>query len=193
MIANLVAIQAVGDSDGIPGSSPRFGVARALSVAPSMLDLLLEDAKSSTFKHVFLPERWPSSKEPRNALVHAVLAAHGDVLPAAPEFLDVMKATGWDNVVNRMASKFSGNLKVLVTCGRGPHAACGLVLGGLRLGPSHGARPCSGSDGDSRLVGAVLRGMHLQGSKGPRLGYCLRGLCAIDLRGADVRDCPPDI
>ena len=117
VIANLVAIQAVGDSDGIPGSSPRFGVARALSVAPSMLDLLLEDAKSSTFKHVFLPERWPSSKEPRNALVHAVLAAHGDVLPAAPEFLDVMKATGWDNVVNRMASKFSGNLKVLVTCG----------------------------------------------------------------------------
>jgi len=117
LIANLVAIRAVGDSDGVPGSSPRFGIDRAMAVAPAMLDLLLEDAKTSTFKHAFLPERWPSSKEPRNALVDAVLAAHGHVLPSAPDFLGVMKATGWDNVVNRMASKFSANLKVLVTCG----------------------------------------------------------------------------
>jgi hypothetical protein len=117
LIANVVAIRTLGDSDGEPASSPRFCIDSATSLSPAFRALLFEDAESSTFKHVFLPERWPSSKVPRNPLVDAALAAHGHVFPEEPEWREVMGATGWDNAVNRMASKFSGNLKVLVTCG----------------------------------------------------------------------------
>lgn len=117
LLANLVAIRALGDSDGVPAASARFTVQGALDTARPVLGLLFDDATDSTFKHVFLPERWPSRKEARNALVDAVVSDHGDLLPSLPAWREVMTSTGWDNVINRMATKYSGNLKVMVTCG----------------------------------------------------------------------------
>jgi hypothetical protein len=117
LLANLVALRALGDSNGVPAASARFTVQGALDTARPILDLLFEDATDSTFKHVFLPERWPSRREARNALVDAVVNDHGDLLPSLPAWRDVMTPTGWDNAINRMATKYSGNLKVMVTCG----------------------------------------------------------------------------
>lgn len=144
LIANLVAVRVLGDAVGAEGQAPRFSEAAALALGGGRLQsLLLEDAKQSTFKHVFLPERWPTQQQldaleadakrkrkrdasqptprrstnPRNADVDAVLTQHGDALPTPPDWQGVMSAVGWDNVINRMASKYVGNLKVAVTCG----------------------------------------------------------------------------
>ena len=71
--------------------------------------------ESNTLKHAFLPERWPSRGARRRAEVVAILdnAVYGPILPRVPPgWSEVMPCTGWDNAINRMMSKFCGNVKV---------------------------------------------------------------------------------
>ena len=120
IIANVLAVRACGSrlpSGGditVPVWRPRYqwplgqdqaGLQRLCHT------LLVEDIRDSDFKHVFLPERWPSSKAPRSPEVDAVLAS-GVSLPLVPAWLNVMSASGWDNAINRMATKYHANIQV---------------------------------------------------------------------------------
>ena len=43
--------------------------------------------------------------------------AHAAILPTVPDWNSVMMKSGWDNSINRMATKYAGNIKVHVTKG----------------------------------------------------------------------------
>eukprot|EP00798_Chlamydomonas_sp_ICE-L_P017719 gene17719-24078_t len=113
IIANLVAIETLGAHTDLPvGSRPRFDMASSMPFG-ELADFYMEqDVRSSETKHVFLPERWPTLNVQRSPRVQAVLSAYGDRIPRLPDWQIVMKPCGWDNVINRMATKFLGNLKV---------------------------------------------------------------------------------
>lgn len=127
LILNLVAQSTCGPR--LPGASditvtvlrPRFTLdVNSNRMAPfrSMMTKLEGDAKSNILKHAFLPERWPTTQQPRSPEVDAVISdgVFSSVLPPAPaDWLEVMKVTGWDNAINRMMSKMCGNLKVHAT------------------------------------------------------------------------------
>ena len=126
LILNLVAQSVCGPR--LPGAAdvtvtvlrPRFSLAAesAEMVPMRAMAAKLEGApESNILKHAFLPERWPSNKQPRCADVEAVLGGtFSAVLPPAPtEWLNVMTVSGWDNAINRMMSKTCGNLKVHAT------------------------------------------------------------------------------
>lgn len=67
-------------------------------------------------KQCFLPERWPTDSVPRHPQVASVLEQHGHALEhLLPDWQAVMTATGWDNALNRMASKFLANIKTLIS------------------------------------------------------------------------------
>ena len=74
----------------------------------------LEDVRSSTLKHIFLPERWPSNMVPREPLVQGVIDDHHDTLPMLPQWMQLMSSTGWDNSINRMATKYFSNLSTRI-------------------------------------------------------------------------------
>ena len=118
----------------LPGASdasvsvlrPRFSYTDATAALPNMRQMMqmLQPPAGGTIemnslKHAFLPERWPSSATPRDPRVVAVLQADvNGVLPAAPpDWRAIMTVTGWDNAINRMMSKFCGNVKVHATAG----------------------------------------------------------------------------
>jgi hypothetical protein len=67
------------------------------------------DVRSSTLKHVFLPERWPSSFVEREPIVQGILNLYNDTLPRLPQWQGLMSVSGWDNAVNRMATKYFSN------------------------------------------------------------------------------------
>lgn len=74
--------------------------------------------ESSLLKHAFLPERWPSATVPRCQQVEDVLQAKSEMLPALPnDWRGVFNGyiSGWDNPINRMMTKFCGNLQVHAT------------------------------------------------------------------------------
>lgn len=79
-----------------------------------------KDITSNTLKHAFLPERWTVQKRnERSAMqdsnVQRTLQSDSckDVLPPCPsDWRQVMKVTGWDNCINRMMTKYCGNIKV---------------------------------------------------------------------------------
>ena len=113
IIANLVAIQIAGGNPGNDGApNPRFDPVSC--EFGDLADLLIggKDIRNSAIKQAFLPERWPSDSVPRNLDIQAVLDSYGNLIPRLPDWLAVMKATGWDNAINRMAKKFLGNINV---------------------------------------------------------------------------------
>lgn len=66
-------------------------------------------------KQCFLPERWPTESVARHELVEEVMTLAEDRLShLLPDWKSVMVATGWDNALNRMASKYLANVKVMV-------------------------------------------------------------------------------
>lgn len=86
-----------------------------LEMAALAEELSASNLDQSPFKHAFLPERWPlssptSRSNARDARIVQSMARHD--APACPDWQAVMDPTGWDNVVNRMMSKFGGNIKV---------------------------------------------------------------------------------
>lgn len=96
---------------------PRFRL-ESSQMAPmrAMAAKLDGPPESNLLKHAFLPERWPTKQQPRCTEVDAVIGGtFSAVLPPAPDWLAVMKVSGWDNAINRMMSKACGNLKVHAT------------------------------------------------------------------------------
>lgn len=66
-------------------------------------------------KQCFLPERWPTEKMPRIPIVDRVLQSHGQHLAhLLPDWKAIMMTSGWDNILNRMASKYIGTVKTMV-------------------------------------------------------------------------------
>lgn len=71
-----------------------------------------EFINSGDFKHCILPERWPSGKVERNSLVAKILHSNSEILKVfLPDWSTLMNTTGWDNAINRMASKLFVNIK----------------------------------------------------------------------------------
>ena len=81
-----------------------------------------QDTTSNTLKHAFLPERWSVQKmnersATRDSNVQQILQSdsYKDILPPCPsDWRQVMSdhVSGWDNCINRMMTKYSGNIKV---------------------------------------------------------------------------------
>ncbi|MEI6358212.1 MAG: hypothetical protein WCP53_14090, partial [Verrucomicrobiota bacterium] len=102
----------------VPVLRPRWQ--RATSVMDgmrAMVDLLEPvngNIESNPRKHAFLPERWPSAGTARCAEVVAAMTdlPLGPLPPVPDDWRGVMSVSGWDNSINRMMSKFCGNVKV---------------------------------------------------------------------------------
>ncbi len=135
-IANLLAIKAFGSS--LPGPvRPRFGDEQTQEAADFIAMFFeVEDVRNAPIKQVFLPERWPTAEVSRHPETQAVLAEHGDVLPSVPDWRAVMAPCGWDNAINRMATKYFGNVKVHVMAGIEAAVTCYLRTVPLREGTS---------------------------------------------------------
>ena len=80
-------------------------------------------ADETQLKHCFLPERWaleadiPDGKKaaPRHAFVIAALEGRdAHFAHLLPDWRAIMSPTGWDNPLNRMASKYYANVQVMV-------------------------------------------------------------------------------
>jgi len=134
LILNIVSQRSCGSR--LPGASdcsvpvwrPRWTRDAGPVVDIKRLVDRLEDSRieGNVLKHAFLPERWPSAGVPRCEDVEAVLrdADFGAILPPLPDdWKVVMKVTGWDNAVNRMMTKFYGNVKVHAMKGLAESAA----------------------------------------------------------------------
>jgi hypothetical protein len=116
---------------------PRFtsAVTDGLSDLVDYLALENGDPRCGDMKHAFLPERWPTAdaadaayaadaadaarriRRQRCTRVDDALQSDWLVpnslqrnLPG-PEWKSVMPASGWDNAVDRMATKYAGNIK----------------------------------------------------------------------------------
>lgn len=73
---------------------------------------------ADTLKQCFLPERWPTDSVKLHDLVASALdASRGELAHLLPDWKGVMLATGWDNALNRMASKYLANVKVMTQKG----------------------------------------------------------------------------
>jgi hypothetical protein len=75
-----------------------------------------DDVTAGPIKQVFYPERWPTETQCLDPRVQAVLEEDGRLLPGlcGVDPTGVMVNTGWDNVLNSMATKFFANTQVLV-------------------------------------------------------------------------------
>ena len=92
-------------------------------------------SEENDIKHAFLPERWPTDKTPRNALVDVLLHEHGDAVAhlLPPTWQTLMPVSGWDNVLNRMATKYRVAVQNMVTTGLHATTAKYLVTVATRL------------------------------------------------------------
>ena len=124
-IANLLALKYFGDIGHGEGLVPKF--ASNMGVTKRLFDLM--ETENSLFKQVFCPERW--SKEPvrcatdntkfrsgelRLEMIQEILDEHQVLLDnLRPNWKGVMSASGWDNSINRMYSKYRANIQVSLT------------------------------------------------------------------------------
>ena len=116
IIANLASMAIAGPrlADASDPDTPRPMYNEAmLSPFDRLVDLLMvDDPRKSKMKQVFLPERWPTEGVQRADFVVDTMNRYGAIIPSVPDWKAVMMPTGWDNAINRMATKFIGNLKV---------------------------------------------------------------------------------
>jgi len=105
---------------GLEAALPRsvgveFDVFSAAEAQPlAQLAALLDT--TNDLKQCFLPERWPTDEVPLNPLVEQFLERNAaDLQHLLPDWRSVMGAAGWDNVLNRLESKYLANVKVMVT------------------------------------------------------------------------------
>jgi len=110
LIANIIAEDIYGgierheDDDVLPRYVPR-------DTNGELSDLwdFVED--EGAFKQCFLPERWPSGQRQRDPFIKSVLEEFEPYLDyILPDWLSVMKTSGWDNAINRMYSKYHANI-----------------------------------------------------------------------------------
>ena len=107
------------------------------------------NAQNNTLKHAFLTDRWPSGLVPLCAEVASVLAGprFSEVIPPTPAgWTAVMTVSGWDNSINRMMTKYCGNVKV--------HAMKNLAVSAAEYVK---AAPLEGPDARWLLAEAVSR------------------------------------
>jgi hypothetical protein len=114
LLSNLLAQSLCGARVPLAdGAAPRYTAAGGAADATPMSRLLfVDDVRNGAFKQLFLPERWPTATVPRHQPIDALLATHGATLPRLPDWTAVMAPTGWDNAINRMATKACGNIQV---------------------------------------------------------------------------------
>lgn len=97
----------------------RYDRATASDAADPFLRFIGEDVRNSPFKQAFLPERWPTASVHLHPTISSILRNEVHLPPEPTGWKFVMCATGWDNAINRMATKALGNFKV--------HSCCGLT------------------------------------------------------------------
>ena len=124
VISNLLAMEVAGSPDPRPRPRPpRFHP--ELLHPFEQLDSLMsdDDIRSSLFKQVFLPERWPTAETERYMGISWVFEQHEDCIPPLPDWQAVMTPTGWDNAINSMAVKYFANVQVYVKARLAPRIA----------------------------------------------------------------------
>lgn len=122
VIANWLAMDLCGARVPVPvsGGAARFIPDAAAVAVAELSDLLfVADIRNGAFKQAFLPERWPSKAVHRYPGIVHILATRSATLPPLPDWKGIMVPTGWDNAINRMATKYHGNIQVHV-CNRLP-------------------------------------------------------------------------
>jgi len=117
LIANYVAMRVYGPrvTDETQRTSRRYDSREVLLEARPYLNFVNPpDIRNSPFKQVFLPERWPTEQVALHPDIEAIVTQkREDILPSEPNgWRDIMTPSGWDNVLNRMATKLSGNIQV---------------------------------------------------------------------------------
>lgn len=116
LISNYVAMQLYGprEHDNARRTAQRYDPAAAVHEARAYLAFVNPpDVRNSALKQVFLPERWPSRDVQRDPHIDNILEQKATVLPPLPsDWRDALSASGWDNALNRMATKLSGNIQV---------------------------------------------------------------------------------
>ena len=110
LITNIIAEDIYGsierheDEEALPRYVPR-------DEQGELSDLWEFVEDDDAFKQCFLPERWPSGQRPRGPLIASVLEEFEPYLEyILPDWLSVMKTSGWDNAINRMYSKYHANI-----------------------------------------------------------------------------------
>jgi len=107
IIANLIVNDVLGDIQNCK-KIQKYDFASANNDVKKLFELISSD----TLKQCFLPERYPSSKIQRDPLIDNVLQAHQENLQTLlPNWKAIMSTSGWDNVINRMGSKYLANVK----------------------------------------------------------------------------------
>lgn len=122
LILNRVAMAVCGPrlagarDDSVSVLRPRWSRSGDWATGARAMAALLEPVggriEGNTLKHAFLPERWPSATIGVNDAVAAALASDPFLPTGIPSWRDLMSSTGWDNAVNRMMTKYFGNVKV---------------------------------------------------------------------------------
>lgn len=111
-IANLHALNCFGQSSlDEQNSFPRIDDHALNQAIQYDIHGYIED--EINFKQIFLPERWPSSKQPRCPLVQDILHHHGQSLQHlyTDNWEEFMKTSGWDNALNTMYTKYRANVE----------------------------------------------------------------------------------
>jgi len=129
-IANFVAMYLYGErlslslsQDLLPISINGFGMLgrelvrydreASLHEAEDLLEFVMpRDVRNSAFKQVFLPERWPTRTQPLNLTISDVIKNETSLPPEPIGWRALMNPTGWDNSINRIATKLSANFQV---------------------------------------------------------------------------------
>lgn len=125
IILNLHAQRRCGQR--LPGASdssvsirrPQYHVGKISDEMKTLVEELEPDgvrAESNTMKQAFLPERWPSRDVPRRQEIDELIR-NATTPPCPADWLSVMSGhvSGWDNAINRMMTRFLGNVKVHTT------------------------------------------------------------------------------
>ena len=129
-LANFVAMYLIGqrmppscDPDLLPIDESGFGFfgretvrydreVNLLVMRPFIEFAMPHDVRNSAFKQVFLPERWPTKNQPLYETLEDVLSREEHLPPEPEGWKKLMNPTGWDNSINRMATKLYGNFQV---------------------------------------------------------------------------------
>jgi len=91
----------------------RYNRETALNEAKPFLDFFMPpDVRNGGFKQVFLPERWPTQTVSLDPTIQSVLDNETNLPPEPTGWKELMNPTGWDNSINRMATKLNANFQV---------------------------------------------------------------------------------
>ena len=104
-IANFIALEIFGDI------KPSEKVSKFSFDQNDQVTQLYDFIENDNFKQCFLPERWPSSKVPREPIIDNILQKYPHLNTLLPDWKSLMVTSGWDNSINRMYSKYRANVQ----------------------------------------------------------------------------------